>query len=87
MTRQNALNVRPPREVFRGLGGFGGEALPLMPWQNVVAELERLSIDRLPRQTAVPDEVSVLGLDDPQPQAVPGVVALVPVDPALALAS
>lgn len=46
---------------------------PLVAWQDLVAELEGLTIDWLPHQAAVPDEVTAVGLDDPQPKAVAGV--------------
>jgi len=49
---------------------------------DVVSHLdEGLSLDVLDRESAVPDESTVVGLDDPQTVAVLEVVPLVPGDP------
>src|SRR5690625_2889117 len=69
-------------EVSARSCGLTCVALALVVSTHVVAHLEhRSSVDLLPRQPAVSNELAFVSFDDPQAVAVLRVVVLVPLDP------
>ena len=68
--------------ISHSRGRLGRQTLTSQSQVYVVAHLDEVfAFDVLDRETTVPDEAAIVRLDDPQPEAVLCVVALVPLDP------